>query len=125
MHVLIIVSEGGTLVHLEKWQQLNSMSVLFMVVFACDAVEELCDTMRSHRNFCMVNGDELYAATKAMTWGGHWFYVHVYYDSYKAALDEKKFDHTLYCYMEEILSGKRIKSIPHITRSFSSSEKLP
>lgn len=35
--------------------------------------------------------------------------MHVYYDSYKAALDEKKFDHTLYCYMEEILSGKRVK----------------
>lgn len=81
----------------------------FIVVFACDAVEELCDRMRSHRNFCMVSGDELYAATKAMTWDGHRFYVHVYYDSYKAALDEKTFGHTLYCYMEEILSGKRVK----------------
>lgn len=85
------------------------MVVPFTVGFARDAVEELRDTMRSHRNFCMVNGDELYDATKAMTWRGHRFYVHVSYDSYKAALNEKKFDHTLYCYMEEILSGKRVK----------------
>ena len=44
-----------------------------------------------------------------MTWDGHRFYVHIYYDSFKAALDEKKFDHTLYCCMQEILSGQRIK----------------
>lgn len=32
-----------------------------------------------------------------MTWDGHRFYIHIYYDSFKAALDEKKFDHILYC----------------------------
>ncbi len=85
------------------------IGVPFTVGFACDAVEEFRDTIRSHHNFCTVFGDELYAATKPMTWDGHRFYVHIYYDSFKAALDEKKFDHTLYCCMQEILSGQRIK----------------
>ncbi len=85
------------------------MGIPFTVGFACDAVEEFRDTIRSHHNFCTVFGDELYAVTKPMTWDGHRFYVHVYYDSFKAALDEKKFDHTLYCCMEEILSGKRVR----------------
>ena len=85
------------------------IGIPFTVGFACDAVEEFRSTIRSHHNFCTVFGDELYAVTKPMTWDGHRFYVHVYYDSFKAALDEKKFDHTLYCCMEEILSGKRVK----------------
>ena len=85
------------------------IGVPFTVGFACDAVEEFRDTIRSHHNFCTVFGDELYAATKPMTWDGHRFYVHIYYDSFKAALDEKKFDHTLYRCMQEILSGQRIK----------------
>ena len=38
------------------------------------------DTIRSHHNFCTVFGDELYAATKPMTWDGHRFYVHIYYE---------------------------------------------
>ncbi len=83
------------------------IGIPFTVDFACDVVEDLRDTIRSHHNFCTVFGDELYAATKPMSWDGHRFYVHVYFDAFKAALDEKKFDHALYCCMEEILSGKR------------------
>ncbi len=86
-----------------------TIGVPFTVGFARDAVEEFRDTIRSHHNFCTVFGDELYAVTKPMTWDGHRFYVHIYYDSFKAALDEKKFDHTLYCCMQEILSGQRMK----------------
>lgn len=86
-----------------------TIGVPFTVGFACDAVEEFRDTIRSHHNFCTVLGDELYAVTKPMTWDGHRFYVHIYYDSFKAALDEKKLDHTLYCCMQEILSGQHMK----------------
>lgn len=39
---------------------------------------------------------------------GHRFYIHVYYDSFKVVLEEKKIDHILYWYMEEILSGKSV-----------------
>lgn len=85
------------------------IGIPFTVGFARDAVEELRGTIRPHHNFCTVFCDGLYAVTKPMTWDGHRFYVHVYYDSFKAALDEKKFGHTLYCCMEEILGGKRAK----------------
>ncbi len=44
-----------------------------------------------------------------MDWGGHRFYAHVYYDSYKAAADEKAFDHTLQCCYEELINGKHNK----------------
>ena len=44
-----------------------------------------------------------------MAWGGHRFYAHIYYDSYKAAVDEKAFDHALHCYYEELRSGNRMK----------------
>ena len=89
------------------------IGVPFTVGFGCKVVEELRDTIRSHHNVCSVYGDELYGVTKSMKWDGHRFYVHVYFDSFKAALDEKKFDHTLYCCMEEIMSGKRVKAQPH------------
>lgn len=85
------------------------IGIPFTVGFACNVVEESRDTIRSHHNFCTIFDDELYAVTKPMTWDGHRFYVHVYYDSFKAALEEKKFDHILYCCMEEILNGKRVQ----------------
>ena len=85
------------------------IGVLFTVGFVRDVVEEFRDTIRSHHNFCTVFGDELYVVTKPTTWDGHRFYVHVYYDNFKAAVDERKLDHTLYCCMQEILSGQRIK----------------
>ena len=85
------------------------IGIPFTVGFVCDAVEEFHGTIRSHHNFCTVFGDEIYSVTNPMTWDGHRFYAHVYYDSFKAALDEKKFDHTLYCCMEEILREKRVK----------------
>ncbi len=45
----------------------------------------------------MINDDELYAVTESVKWKGDRCYLHIYYDSFKAALDEKKFDHLLYC----------------------------
>ena len=77
--------------------------------FAANLVEKYRDTIRFHKNYCMVGNDEVYAVTELMDWGGHRFYVHVYYDSYKAATDERKFDHTLHCCYEELMSGNRVK----------------
>lgn len=90
-----------------------TIGVPFTVGFVCDAVEEFRDPIRSHHNFCTVLGDELYAVTKSMTWDGHRFYVHIYYDSFKAALDEKKFDHILYCCMPEEGSRVHIYFLEH------------
>lgn len=85
------------------------IGVPFTSKLACDVVEEFRETIRSHHNFISTHGNELYAITKPITWDGHRFYLHVYYDSLKAALEEKNFDHTLYCCRQEILNGKRVK----------------
>lgn len=85
------------------------VGIPFTAGFAVDLVEKYRDAIRSHKNYCMVGTDDLYAVTELMSWDGHRFYAHIYYDSYKAAVDEKKFDHTLYCCYEELLSGKRSK----------------
>ncbi len=86
------------------------IGVPFTAKFARDLVERYRDSIRSHKNYCMVGNDDLYAVTELMDWGGHRFYAHVYYDNVKAAIDERKFDHTLHCCYEELLSGKRDKS---------------
>ena len=83
------------------------MGIPFTAGFAVDLVERYRDTIRSHKNYCMVGTDDLYAVTELMTWDDHRFYAHVYYDSYKAAVDEKNFDHTLHCCYEELISGNR------------------
>lgn len=85
------------------------VGVPFTAAFAKSVVEEYRDTIRSHHNYCMVMDEELYAVTNPMTWDGHRFYVHVYFDSYKAELDSKKFDHLLLCCHDELSSGTRIK----------------
>ena len=85
------------------------IGIPFTAGFAVDLVEKYRDSIRSHNNYCMVGNDDLYAVTELMDWGGHRFYAHVYYDSYKAAVDEKAFDHTLHCCYEELINGKRNK----------------
>lgn len=85
------------------------IGIPFTAGFAAELVETYRETIRSHKNYCMVGTDDLYAVTEIMDWGGHRFYAHVYYDSYKAAINEKKFDHRLHCCYEELVSGKRNK----------------
>ncbi len=85
------------------------VGVPFTAAFAKNVVEEYRDIMRSHHNYCMVMDDELYAVTNPMTWDGHRFYAHVYFDSYKAEPDSKKFDHLLLCCHDEPCSGMRVK----------------
>ena len=60
-----------------------------------------------------------------MNWSGHRFYAHVYYDSYKAAVDEKKFDHMLHCCYEELISGERDKSHAQYYEKFFTVKETP
>jgi len=85
------------------------MGIPFTVDFACNAVEEHRDTIQSPQNLCTVYEDDLYAVTDSMEWDGHRFYVHIYYDSFKAATEQKNFDHTLCCCMNELQNNKRVK----------------
>ena len=47
------------------------VGVPFTTDLACRAVERHRDSIRSHHNYCMVYGDELYAATESSKWKGH------------------------------------------------------
>lgn len=85
------------------------IGVPFTVKFARTVVENNRDTIQSPKNICSVYEDELYATTESMEWDGHRFYVHIYFDSFKAAVEQKKFDHILCSCMDELLNNKRVK----------------
>ena len=82
------------------------VGVPFTVALAKDAVEEFRDTIRDHKNYCRVLDDDLYAATKSVKWGGHRCYLHVYYDSLKAEIANKRFDRELLSCYEELMQSK-------------------
>lgn len=82
----------------------------FTTSLSLDAVERhRNDEMISYRHYCCVLGDELYADTEQMKWKGHRCYLHVYFDSLKAALDEKRFSHRILTEYEELCSGNTVK----------------
>ena len=83
-----------------------TVGVPFTASIAKAAVEEFRDTIRDHKNFCCVLDDELYAATKAVKWGGHRCYLHVYYDSLKAEIANKRFDRELRACYEELMKDR-------------------
>ena len=85
------------------------IGVPFTAKIACDAVEEFRETIKSQNNQIEVFEDELYATTKLTSWNGHRLYLHVYYDSMKAATEEKEFDHILRCCLKEIQEQNRTK----------------
>ena len=101
------------------------IGIPFTSGFARELVETHRDTIRSHSNYCIVGTDDLYAVTEPMNWSGHRFYAHVYYDSYKAAVDEKKFDHMLHCCYEELISGERDKSHAQYYEKFFTVKETP
>lgn len=101
------------------------VGVPFTVGFACKAVERYRDSIRSHHNYCAVFGDELYAVTESSTWKGQRFYIHVYHDSFKAATDERNFDHILHCCYEELMAGRHVKEHASYYDKFFQVHKTP
>ena len=65
--------------------------------------------MVSYRHYCNVLGEELYADTELIKWKGHRCYLHIYFDSIKSALDEKKFSHRILMEYEELSFGNTVK----------------
>ena len=86
------------------------VGVPFTASFAKDAVERYREDIRNHHNYCQIMDDELYAVTELMTWDNHRIYVHIYFDSYKAEIDSRKFDHKLLVCYNELISGNRNKA---------------
>ncbi len=86
------------------------VGVPFTTSFSLDAVERhRNDEMVSYRHYCNVLGDELYADTELTKWKGRRCYLHIYFDSIRAALDEKKFSHRILTEYEELCSGSMVK----------------
>ncbi len=85
-------------------------SIPFTASLSLDAVERhRNDEMISHRHYCCVLGDELYADTELMEWKGHRCHLHIYFDSLKAVLDEKKSSHRILIEYEEFCFGNTVK----------------
>ena len=86
-----------------------TIGVPFTAGYAKEQVDDVRAEMFSHENFCLVMDSEVYAMTVPMTWDRHRYYVHIYYDSLKAELDARRFDHLLLLCHDELVSGHRVK----------------
>lgn len=86
-----------------------SIGVPFTSSIATDAVEKNRDGMDSHHNYICVDQDELYAVTQYISRNSHRCYIHIYYDSLKAELENKKFTHKLLQCYDELKNRKERK----------------
>lgn len=81
-----------------------SIGVPLTASIATGAIEENRIGMDSHEHFINIGEDDLYAVTKCIKWKGHRCYLHTYYDSLKAELENKKFTHRLLQCHDELTS---------------------
>lgn len=72
-----------------------AVGVPFSSKIAREAVEKHRDTIESHHNMISVLGNKVYGASELQKWNNHRLYVHVYYDSDKAAGERKAFHQKL------------------------------
>ena len=78
------------------------VGVPFTVGYANELVNKArAEGIYSHENYRRVLDDEVYVKSELSNWKGHRCYTHVYYNSLKAELDNRKFDRLLYdCFIE-------------------------
>jgi len=82
------------------------IGVPFSTKLADKAVERNREKIVSHHHLIEVMGNELYAITESKPWkGSHRMYVHTYFDSFKAAVDERKFNHKLLNWHDELVNN--------------------
>jgi transposase len=83
------------------------VGVPFTVGYANELVKKArAKGIRSHQNYRRIFDDEVYAKSELTNWKGHRFYTHVYFDSLKAELENKKFDRKLYDCFKELEGGE-------------------
>ncbi len=86
------------------------VGVPYTTSLALDAVgRHRNDEMVYYRHYCNVLREELYADTELIKWKGHRCYLHIYFDSIRPALDEKKFSHRILTEYEELCLGSTLK----------------
>jgi transposase len=82
------------------------VGVPFTVGYANEHVKMArAEGIRSHENYKRVFDDEVYVKSELTKWKGHRFYTHVYFDSLKAELENRKFDRQLYDCFKELEEG--------------------
>jgi transposase len=82
------------------------IGVPFTVGYANEFVKiAKADGIRLHENYKRVFDDEVYVKSKLTKWKGRRFYTHVYFDSLKAELENRKFDRKLYDCFKELEEG--------------------
>lgn len=85
------------------------IGVPFSTSLADKAVERNREAIVSHHHLIEVMGNELYAVTESKPWkGSHRMYVHTYFDSFKAAMDERNFNHKLLGWHDELVNNHPI-----------------
>lgn len=83
------------------------VGVPFTVGYANEYVAQArADGIFSHANYRMIFDDEVYVTSKLINWKGHRCYVHIYFNSFKAETENRKFDHLLLVCFQELISGK-------------------
>lgn len=83
------------------------IGVPFTVGFSREQVEKAREQdIMSHENYRMIFDDEIFVKSSLTKWNGHRLYVHIYFDSLKAELEYKKFNHLLYTCCKELEAGE-------------------
>ena len=96
------------------------VGVPFTAGYARDAVQiARTKGIYSQENYRMVLDEEIYIRSDHFNWKGHRCYVHVYYDSFKAEMENRKFDRILYECFHELELGKETEMHkPYYTKFF-------
>jgi transposase len=82
------------------------IGVPFTVGYANELVKKAtAEGIRSHENYRKVFDDDIYAKSDLTKWKGHRLYTHVYFDSLKAELENRKFDRKLHDCFKELMEG--------------------
>jgi len=102
------------------------IGVPFTVGYAREHVEKCrMNDIMSHQNYRMIFEDELFVSTQLEKWNGHRLYVHVYYDSFRAEREYKKFNRTLYLCFKELESGNLDKKNDPFYKEYFTLKETP
>ncbi|MEY8309699.1 transposase [Erysipelotrichaceae bacterium 51-3] len=86
-----------------------AIGVPFSSGIAKEAIEKHRDSIESHQNMITVMDSEVYAATELQKWNNHRLYVHVYFDSEKAAGERMTFHKKLGRVYEQLVHGEPVE----------------
>lgn len=89
---------------------------------AREAVEKYRNTIENHYNVVSASGNEVYGVTELQKWEGHRLYLHIYFDSDKAAGEKKAFNHKLHTTYEALCNGANIKDEKFVEKYFTIKE---